>query len=87
MLNARKIQVWIENNAEHLSEIIPVKLCPSHEGGMETCWGQEGHIWVNGNHLIVTICHPKGSEVFEGELDETPPSTDDAGFDIRVKED
>ena len=66
-LDARKIQTWIQENADVLSEDIPVELCPSHEDGGETCWGQDGHVWKKGhfmNFMILTICHPRAEDVF-----------------------
>lgn len=64
MLDARKIQAWIEEHADVISEFVPVELCPAHEGGGETCWGQDGHVWRNGHHQILTVCHPRAEVAF-----------------------
>lgn len=49
---------WIRERAAELAPLIPVELCPSHEDGDETSWGQDGHPWASGPHQILTICIP-----------------------------
>lgn len=50
---------WVNIHFVEVAEMIPIHTCPSHEDGMETCWGQDGHLWKSGHHQIMTLCFPK----------------------------
>lgn len=55
----QEIQKAVEMLVNDIAESIPVSVCLAHEGGKESCWGQEGHIWLNSPTMEMTLCLPK----------------------------